>query len=360
MPRPIQAHIDLTALAHNLSITRQLAPASHVMAVLKANAYGHGLIHTAQALSKADGFALLELEAAIALRDAGFNHPILMLEGFFSTRELALFEKYRLCAVIHHDEQVAMLDNCKHRCLEIFLKINTGMNRLGFSTEHFSAIFEKLSISPAIAKMTIMSHFATADDAKYNSYFKQQLQTFNQIMRSYPQLAHSLANSAAIFRYPETHRAWIRPGLMLYGASPFMDQSADELGLKPAMLLTSKIIAIQQLNKGDKVGYGGSFEADKPMRIGIVACGYADGYPRHAPTGTPVLINHQRCRLVGKVSMDMLAVDISDADQAQLNSPVILWGEALPVEEIARHAGTVSYELLCAVSKRVKMVIKME
>ncbi len=368
MSRPILAYIDQAALKHNLSITRRHAPNTRIMAVIKANAYGHGLIHTAHALKSADGFALLELEAAIDLRDAGYNHPILLLEGFFSMRELALFEKYRLSAVVHHDEQVEILSRCRHRELNIFLKINTGMNRLGFPVEHFSTVFEKLSRNPAIADITLMSHFATADEAKSNDNFKQQLHLFNRITQAStlsPHAQHSsrhysLANSAAIIRYPETHRDWVRPGLMLYGASPFADQPAADLDLEPAMMLTSRIIAIQHLKKGDKVGYGCSFQTDKPMRIGIVACGYADGYPRHAPTGTPVLVNNRKCRLVGRVSMDMLTVDITDASDIQLNSPVILWGKGLPVEEIAHYAGTISYELLCAVSKRVKIVVNQE
>ncbi len=368
MSRPILAYIDQAALKHNLSITRQYATDARIMAVIKANAYGHGLMYAAHALQGADGFALLELDAAIDLRNAGYKHPILLLEGFFSTQELALFEKYRLTAVIHHAEQVAMLSNCRHRELNIFLKINTGMNRLGFPVEHFPAVFERLTRNPAITDITIMSHFATADEAKENDNFKQQLRLFNQVTQTgalSPRIQnsgryHSLANSAAIIRYPETHRDWVRPGLMLYGASPFINQSAADLGLEPAMMLTSKIIAIQHLKKGDKVGYGCSFQADKSMRIGIVACGYADGYPRHAPTGTPVLINNRRCRLIGKVSMDMLTVDITEAVDVQLNSPVILWGKGLPVEEIAHHAGTVSYELLCAVSKRVKIAVNHE
>lgn len=368
MSRPILAYIDQTALKHNLAITRQYAPDTRIMAVIKANAYGHGLMHTAHALKSTDGFALLELDAAIDLRNAGYNHPILLLEGFFSMQELALFEKYRLNAVIHHEEQVAMLDHCSHHGLNIFLKINTGMNRLGFPVEHFPTVYKRLSRNPAIANITIMTHFATADEAKGNDDFKQQLHLFNQVTQASalsPCIQnsgchHSLANSAAIIRYPETHRDWARPGLMLYGASPFSSQSAADLGLEPAMTLASKVIAIQHLKKGDKVGYGCSFEADKSMRIGIVACGYADGYPRHAPTGTPVLINNHRCRLIGKISMDMLTVDITEATDIQLNSPVILWGKGLPVEEIAHHAGTISYELLCAVSKRVKIAVDQE
>lgn len=365
MPRPILAYINQTALTHNLSITRRFAPNAQIMAVVKANAYGHGLIHTADALKAADGFALLELEAAIRLRDAGYRQPILLLEGFFSVQELALFEQYRLSAVVHHHEQIDMLAGTLHRGLNIFLKINTGMNRLGFPVGDFDRVMMQLSTNPAIADIALMSHFATADEAIGNDDFKQQLDRFDRIVQTnrqsrFSEYRQSLANSAAIIRHPETHRDWIRPGLMLYGASPFNDQCATELELEPVMALTSRIIAIQHLQRGDKVGYGCSFEADKTMRIGIVACGYADGYPRHAPTGTPVLVNNRRCRLVGKVSMDMLAVDITDANDAQLHSSVMLWGKGLPVEEIARYAGTVSYELLCAVSRRVKMVVNAE
>lgn len=356
MPRPIQAHIDLSALTHNLSIARQYAPNARIMAVVKANAYGHGLLHTAQALRNVDGFALLELEAAICLREAGFRHPILLLEGFFSTQELALLEKYRLSTVIHHDEQIAMLSHCKLRGLDIFLKINTGMNRLGFAPEQFPAVFDKLSSNQAISQITIMTHFATADGAFKNERLCHQLKLFDEITR-HALNPCSLANSAAIIRYPDTHRDWIRPGLMLYGASPFTVHTATDFNLKPVMTLVSKIIAIHHLKRGDIVGYSGSFQAERSMRIGIVACGYADGYPRHAPTGTPVLVNNQICRLIGKVSMDMLAVDLIDSDNVQVNSPVTLWGQGLPVEEIANSADTVSYELLCSLSARVEMVI---
>lgn len=333
------------------------------MAVIKANAYGHGLLHTASALRSADGFALLELEAAIRLRDAGFRHPILLLEGFFSTRELTLLKKYRINTVIHHNEQIAMLNQCRQHELDVFIKINTGMNRLGFMPDQLPVVFEKLFRNSGIKQITNMTHFATADGALNNEYLRRQIQTFDKITRHYRhhlRSPRSSANSAAIIHYPETHQDWVRPGLMLYGASPFANQTAVELKLKPVMTLTSRIIATHHLKKGDKVGYSGSFEADKPMRIGVVACGYADGYPRHAPTGTPVLVNNQRCRLIGRVSMDMLVIDLTDAKGVQVNSPVILWGEGLPVEEIARAADTISYELLCGVSTRVEMVILKE
>lgn len=353
MPRPIQAFIDSSALAHNLSVVRQYAPKARIMAVVKADAYGHGLLQAAHALKSADGFALLELNAAIALRDAGFKHPILLLEGFFSMEELAIFEQYQLSSVIHHPEQIAMLTTSGHRQLDLFVKINTGMNRLGLTPEQLPFITDKLITLQCAKSITLMTHFACADDSKEKENVLQQLHCFRTVTHGHD-FPHSLANSAAIIHYPETHADWIRPGIMLYGASPTPEKTAAELDLKPAMTLSSKVIAIQQLKAGDRVGYGGLFTADRAMRIGIVACGYADGYPRHALTNTPVLINDRRTRTLGRVSMDMLAVDLTGIDDAGLNSPAILWGNGLSVDEVAHHAGTANYELLCALAPRVE------
>lgn len=353
MSRPIQAFIDSSALTHNLNIVRQYAPQARIMAVLKADAYGHGLLQAARALKAADAFALLELEAAIALRDAGFCQPILLLEGFFSMKELAVFEQYRLSAVVHHDEQVLMMSASKHHRLDLFVKINTGMNRLGLAPKQLSSVIDKLTALQGVKGITLMTHFACADDPKEEENVRQQLQCFKSITQGYDYPC-SLANSAAIVRYPETHAAWVRPGILLYGGSPVLDKTSLELDLKPAMTLYSTIIAVQQLKAGDRVGYGGVFKADRAMRIGIVACGYADGYPRHAPTNTPILINNQRSRILGRVSMDMLAVDLTGIDGSGLNSPAILWGDGLSVDEVALHANTVNYELLCALAPRVE------
>lgn len=355
MPRPTQASIDLPALAHNLTRVRQYVPHSRIMAVVKADAYGHGLLHTASALKTVDGFALLELDAAICLRDAGYQQPILLLEGFFSTEELALFEQYQLSAVIHHSEQVAMLLDSKHHELDVFLKINTGMNRLGLAPGQFSKTINKLKENQCVNNITLMTHFACADDPSEEKSVIQQLQCFEATTEGYNH-PRSLANSAAIIRYPRTRTDWVRPGIMLYGASPFADQTASDLDLQPVMTLSSKIIAIHDLRIGDRVGYHGLFQADRPMRIGIVACGYADGYPRHAPTDTPVLVNNQRSRLLGRVSMDMLAVDLTEITGAELNSPVILWGKEISVDEVAQRAGTIGYELLCALAPRVEKI----
>lgn len=357
MSRPIHTLINLSALEHNLSVVRQFAPHSRIMAIIKANAYGHGLLHTAKALRQADGFAMLEPDAAISLRQAGYQHPILLLEGFFSLTELALFKQYNLTAVIHHKEQLNMLAASEDGELDVFIKINTGMNRLGFAPDEFLPALQSLETNPTVKQISLMTHFANADDLTKASSVDNQLQCFNTTTSglNYPR---SLANSAAIIHYPETHVDWIRPGLLLYGASPSAEKTAQALGLRPAMTISSKLIAIQNLKAGDRIGYGGRFQASRSMRIGIVAGGYADGYPRHAFSGTPILVNGQRTHTLGLVSMDMLAIDLSHIENTQLGSTVTLWGEGLPVEEIAHAAGTISYELLCAMAPRVESIIQ--
>lgn len=356
MSRPIQALIDLSALEHNLSVVRHYAPRSRVMAVVKADAYGHGLLRAADALKRAEGFAMLEIDAAVRLREAGYRQTILLLEGFFSMAELAWIEQYHLSTVVHHHEQLAMLSAYRAQGrLDVFLKLNTGMNRLGFTPEQFHAALETLKVNSFVGQITLMTHLARADESAGNESVAAQLQCFNAVAEA-RNLPRSLANSAAILRCPETHADWVRPGIMLYGASPFADRTAKELDLHPAMTISSKIIAVQQLKSGDGVGYGHMFRADRPMRIGIVAGGYADGYPRHAPAGTPVLVNGRRTRLVGRVSMDMLHVDLSGIEGAGVGSPVTLWGKELPVDEVAQSAGTVSYELLCALAPRMRVV----
>ncbi len=351
MPRPIQAHIDLSALEHNLQVARR-ATAARIMAVIKASAYGHGLLRAAGALRAADGFALLDINEAAYLREAGFRQTILLLEGFFSTDDLALAAEYDLACVIHNPQQVAMLDAYPRRGnLQVWIKANSGMNRLGFPPQDIPAVLEKIKAHPAVRDITLMTHFASADEA---DGVVAQLEVFNALDTPC-RMARSLANSAALLRYPATHADWVRPGIMLYGASPFAEISAQQLGLKPVMTLQSEIISVRELKAGERVGYGGTFCAESPMRIGTVACGYADGYPRHAPTGTPVLVAGRRTRTLGRVSMDMLSVDLSSLPDAIAGSGVTLWGSGLPVEEVARAAGTISYELLCALAPRVHM-----
>jgi len=353
MPRPIQARIDLSALERNLQVARRATDA-RIMAVIKAAAYGHGLLRTADALRAADGFALLDVDEAVTLREAGFRQTILLLEGSFTSNDLALAAEYDLAGVIHSPQQIAMLDAYPRRGnLQVWLKVNSGMNRLGFAPQDIPAVLEKLKAHPAVRDITLMTHFASADEA---AGVAAQLEAFNALAAPY-RLARSLANSAALLRYPATHAEWVRPGIMLYGASPFADTSAQQLGLRPVMTLQSEIISVRKLKAGERVGYGGSFCAESPMRIGTVACGYADGYPRHAPTGTPVLVEGQRTRTLGRVSMDMLSVDLSALPDTEVGSRVTLWGSGLPVEEVAHAAGTISYELLCALAPRVQVKI---
>jgi len=349
MSRPIQAHIDLSALAHNLRVARR-ATAARVLAVIKANAYGHGLLQAAEALREADGYALLDVRDAVRLREAGFRQPILLLEGFFSRDELPLVAEYELSCVIHSARQLDWLDACpRPHGLSVWLKLNSGMNRLGFSPAEYPAVLEKLKAHRAVREVTLMTHFAQADEA---AGIAQQQALFEQLAAPY-RSPRSLANSAALLRHPQAHGDWVRPGIMLYGSSPFADTSAQQLGLRPVMTLSSEIISIQNLKAGEAVGYGATFRAERAMRIGTVACGYADGYPRHAPTGTPILVDGQRTRTLGRVSMDMLAADLSELPNVQIGSRVVLWGEGMPVDDVARAAGTISYELLCALAPRV-------
>jgi len=351
--RPLFATIDSAALRHNLGAVRRLAPRSKVYAVVKADAYGHGLLRAAAAFSQADGFALVELEGAVQLREAGFRQPIVLLEGFFEPRELPVLVEHGLSAVVHGMDQVEALDALPGNArLDVLLKANTGMNRLGLSAQEFPRGLDRLRRNPRIGSITLLTHFASADEARGAGWQMQALQQFP----GWADLPKSLANSAAILRHPETHADWVRPGIMLYGCSPFPARTGAEEGLRAAMTLESRIIAVQELKPGDTVGYGGAFQAARAMRVGVVACGYADGYPRHAPNGTPVGVEGAMTGTVGRVSMDILCVDLSTVPQARIGSRVVLWGEDVPVERVAEAAGTVSYQLLCALALRVKVV----
>ena len=358
MHRPAVAAINLSALRHNLDVVRRHAPQSRVLSVVKANAYGHGVMRMAKALAHAstDGFALLELDTAIALRQAGYQQRIVLLEGFFDVAELPLLAEHRIDTVVHSTEQIAMLRGATNLVagnkLNLLVKLNTGMNRLGFGEAAFSQALAALRACPWVDDITLMTHFANADDARGVAW---QLEAFERMVKG-EALPRSLANSAAILRYPQTHEDWVRPGIMLYGATPFVDVSAATLGLQPVMTLTSRVIAVQHLQPGDRVGYGGMYTATRTQPVGVVACGYADGYPRHAPSGTPVRVGDTMTSTVGRVSMDMLCVDLSAVPQAQWHAPVILWGEGNPVDDVAQAAGTVGYELLCALAPRVRVV----
>ncbi|RCW71788.1 alanine racemase [Pseudorhodoferax soli] len=363
MPRPIQATIHHAALRHNLQRARRAAGDAKVWAVVKANAYGHGIERVFEALRGADGFALLDLAEAERVRALGWRGPILLLEGVFEPRDLELCSRLSLWHAVHCEAQIDWLAAHKtqqgHR---VFLKLNSGMNRLGFAPASFRTAWMRLDSLPQVEEISLMTHFSDADGSKG---IAAQMAAFDEATRDLPG-ERSVANSAATLRHAESPGVrgdWVRPGIAVYGGAPdHPGFNAAHWELQPAMTLASRVIGLQDLLPGDSVGYGSSFVADTPMRIGVVACGYADGYPRHCGTGTPVLVDGVRTRLVGRVSMDMVTVDLTPVPQATLGSAVTLWGQAgngtvLPIDEVAHAAGTVGYELMCALAPRVPVVV---
>jgi len=345
--RPLKAIINHHALSSNLNYIKKLANKSKVMSVLKANAYGHNLLDVAKTLKASDGFAILSTDEAMKLRENNFGQAILLLEGFFDKDEVNIASELSINVTVHNQRQIDLINQVKPISpINIHLKINTGMNRLGFMPEEINYLLESLDSNPYIEDIILMTHFSTADEKEG---IEKQFRIFNSISDKYNYSA-SVANSAAIIRYPESRLDWVRPGIMLYGLSPFENKVAKDLNLIPAMSLISEIIAIQIIKAGDSVGYGCDFKAIKDMRIGIVACGYADGYPRHAKNGTPVAINGHLSSLVGRVSMDMLYVDLTKIPSANIGSKVELWGEIVSVDSVAEFSGTVGYELICAIS----------
>lgn len=353
MPRPIRARYDLSALGHNLAVVWRCAPQSRVWAVIKANAYGHSLLRAARALGASDGYALLDIAEALRLRDAGVTKPILLLEGCFQGEDITTAARHDLTVVVHHEGQLQMLERAAAaKPLAVYLKLNSGMNRLGFAAHEAARIFARLRDCKAVAGITLMSHFADADGP---SGIRWQLDALDAACKGIA-APRSLANSATILRHPDAHADWVRPGIMLYGCSPFADATAAAFGLKPVMTLASRILAVQEIAAGDSVGYGSAFVAPGPMRIGVAACGYADGYPRHAPTGTPLLVAGRRTRTVGRIAMDLLCCDLTALPAAGVGAPVVLWGAGMPADEVAAAAGTVSYELLCALAPRVPVI----
>ncbi|WP_213303624.1 alanine racemase [Paraburkholderia sacchari] len=350
MPRPISVRIHPEAVRHNLQTAKQSASGARVWAVVKANAYGHGIERIYPALAGADGIALLDLDEAVRVRELGWTQPILLLEGIFDSADVATAVAHRLTVAVHCDEQLALLAAARtQQPIDIQLKMNSGMNRLGYRPDVFRAAWERARATPTIGKIALMTHFANADD----SAIDWQLDRFDGATEGIPG-ERSLSNSAAVLWHPRAHRDWVRPGTILYGASPTgVARHVEGVGLRAAMTLSSKIIGVQTLAAGETVGYGCAYEAERPMRIGVVACGYADGYPRHAPTGTPIVVDGVRTRVVGRVSMDMLTVDLTPCPNAGIGSPVELWGERVKVDEVAEASGTIGYELMCAVARRV-------
>jgi alanine racemase len=356
MPRPLVATIHLAALRHNLAVAKSHAPRAKTWAVVKANAYGHGLGRAMQAFSDADGLALIEVDAAVRLREAGWTKPILLLEGFFEPADLPVCAANGIQFAVHCREQVDMLEKAHLSApVDVHLKLNSGMNRLGFAPGAFNDAHAKLKSIEAVRSITLMTHFANADDpANAGLLLSEQVRRFEQAAKGLPG-SRSLANSAAVLSHPDLACDWVRPGIMLYGGTPG-GRSAKEFGLKPAMTLTSEIIGIQHVDAGETVGYGSRFIAQKPTTIGVVACGYADGYPRHAPSGTPIIVDGHRTALAGRVSMDMITVDLTGIPGARVGSKVELWGNALPIDEVAATAGTIGYELMCALAPRVRVI----
>ncbi|MBV8628841.1 MAG: alanine racemase [Paraburkholderia sp.] len=351
MPRPISATIHTAALANNLAVVRRRAPKSRIWAVVKANAYGHGLARVFPGLRATDGFGLLDLEEAVKLRELGWAGPILLLEGFFRPTDLDVIDRYSLTTAVHSDEQMRMLEMARlSKPVNIQLKMNSGMNRLGYTPERFRAAWERARACQGVGQITLMTHFSDADSERGIAY---QMEAFERGAEGIAG-ARSLSNSAAVLWHPAAHFDWVRPGIILYGASPSGVTSAIEgTGLQPAMTLASELIAVQTLTEGHTVGYGSKFAARGAMRIGVVACGYADGYPRIAPEGTPVIVDGVLTRLVGRVSMDMITVDLTPCPTANVGSRVELWGTNLPIDDVAASCSTIGYELMCAVAQRV-------
>ena len=375
MPRPILATVHLGALRHNLDRLQRAAPDSRLWAVVKANAYGHGLERVFPALRAADGFALLDLAEAERLRALDWRGPILLLEGCFEARDLELCSRLNLWHVVHCEEQIDWLAAHKtHQPHRVFLKMNSGMNRLGFRPAALRAAWARLNALPQVDEISLITHFSDADSPRFGADgIAHQLEAFAAATRDLPG-ERSLCNSAATLRHAgralgsgQLAADWVRGGIALYGSAPdHPEHRSADWELQPAMTLASRLIAVQQVEAGESVGYGSTFVAPAAMRIGIVACGYADGYPRHAGSGTPVLVRGMRSRLVGRVSMDMLAVELgpaeADGPPCRIGDEVVLWGRSqhgslLPVDEVAQAAGTIAYELLCAVAARVPFAI---
>jgi len=347
------ARISLDALRHNLSRVRQLADGARVMSVIKANAYGHGLPETAEALGGSDAFAVANIDEASRLRSHFPDKKIVILQGVISQEALSLACKLNLDVVIHHEQQLLLLQQAKlSEALSVWLKVDTGMHRLGLPAEQLAAAIDRLQGCSNELNISLMSHFANADDQS-DPLTEQQFGMFEQLTGQY-NYSKSIANSAGILAKQDYHLDWVRPGIMLYGVNPFTDGMPSELQLQPVMTLTATIIAIQHFSKGDRIGYGGTWTCPEDMPVAVIAIGYGDGYPRHAQSGTPVLINGTPCPLVGRVSMDMICVDIRQAASARVGDPVVLWGEGLPIEVVAEHSNTIAYELLCKITGRVQ------
>ena len=355
MTRPAAVHIDLSAIRHNYRIAKALAPTARAVAVIKANAYGHGAVAVARALEPdADAFAVACIEEALELRESGITRPILLLEGVFEPDELTLVERTQLTPVIHSQVQMDWLLQARpSRPLDVWLKMDTGMHRIGLAPADFAAAHTALSACPHVGGIVSMTHLARADELDSGATTRQ-LQCFQDHAGPFATL-RSLANSAAVLAWPAAHGDWIRPGIMLYGATPLSGPHPSSAGLRPTMSLESALISVRELAAGEPIGYGGRFVCDRPTRVGVVAMGYADGYPRHAPDGTPVAVKDRLSRIIGRVSMDMLTVDLSDIPHPRIGDPVQLWGDQVAANDVAAASGTIAYQLFTGVSRRIPL-----
>lgn len=353
----VEASINCSALKHNLERIRQLAAHSQVMAIIKANAYGHGLLRTAHALNDADAFGVARLSEGITLREQGIAKSIVLLAGVTTTEELALAAQYQFELVVHHETQVDLLVQWQtdEPCFNVWVKLDSGMHRLGLAVGQLNLILKRLESCPAVTQpVRFMTHFASADKLD-SPQTEAQITKFNHMVQHHKKET-SLANSAAILDWPQSHMHWVRPGIMLYGVSPFENSKGYEHGLQPVMTLKTNVIAINQVAEGEAVGYGATWVCPQTMFVGVIAIGYGDGYPRHIQPGTPVLIKGVRAAIIGRVSMDTLCVDLRNCPDTKIGDEVTLWGGGLPVEEIASSAGTIAYELLCQLTARVRFV----
>ena len=358
MSRPTRATIDLQALRDNFALAQSLATDSKTMPMVKANAYGHGMLEVAEALADtAPAFGVACIEEALELRDAGINQPILLLEGSFSADEVNIAALKGFWLMVENQPQKeAILSADIAQPVTVWLGVDTGMHRLGFAPEEAEKVYGELSQSRNVSEQIVVaSHFASAEELD-NDFTHRQLATFDTLVDALSATQTSLANSASILARPETHRDWNRPGYMLYGASPFDHDQENGDQLQPVMSLTSAVISLRSIDAGEKVGYSGKWCADRPSTIATIGLGYGDGYPRTAPYGTPVLVNGVECPLVGSVSMDMITVDVTDLDSVAIGDPVELWGQKLPVNLVAKHCGTLGYELLTRMPLRVPRV----
>lgn len=355
------ATIDASALRSNLAVVRRMAPRSRVIAVVKANGYGHGMIRVARALADADGLGVARLADAVALREAGVTQRILLLEGVFGAEQFALAAKEQCEIVVHSLEQLEVLEQFagSHR-FTVWLKLNSGMNRLGFRVDQFASAHARLQRCSAVSLIRVMTHLSSSEERSPNGQGEvtaAQLRSFDDAVAS---LGHerSVANSAGVIAWPESHQDWVRPGLMLYGMSPMPHKTASDFGLRPAMTLSTHLIAVQNIGVGEAVGYNGIWRAQRPSRIGIAAIGYGDGFPRGTRSGAPVLVAGKEAPIAGRVSMDMMTIDITDLPGAKAGDEVIVWGEGVPAERLAPYADTTCYELVCRVTSRVPLLWK--